>query len=406
MLDYWYSQHDSIFSLERTVDSSAGQSSLVGEAVTPEGVRRVGVIVRGGEISELVEDPRAGDLPEDRREISDLICPGFIDLQVNGSFGIDVGPDKIRLQDLAAKMPRTGTTSFLPTAISWPAERYRPFLEILKSVSRGDGARILGAHLEGPFLSGARKGAHESANLRGIDLEFLREILSGGQVRMMTLAPELPGAERAAGLLRESGAVASIGHTDATYEEISHAIDAGFSKATHLYNAMSPLQHRAPGTVGAVLTDDRLRAGIIADGVHVHEGALRLAYKAKGTEGLALVTDAMEAAGMGDGEYKLSGRWVRLEGGSVRLPDGTLAGSALTMDTAVRNAVTYLGIPLHEAVRMASQTPAEILDMPAKGRISPGADADFTLLDHDGFIAETIVAGETVYRRQGAEHDG
>ena len=133
-----------------------------------------------------------------------------------------------------------------------------------------------------------------------------------------------------------------------------------------------------------MLTDDRVRAGIIADGVHVHEGALRLAYREKGIEGLALVTDAMEAAGMDDGEYELSGRTVRLEGGFVRLPDGTLAGSSLTMDGAVRNAVKFLGIPLQEAVRMASETPAEILGMPEKGRIVPGADADLVILDHKG----------------------
>ena len=382
------------------------QRVLVGEAVTPDGLRRAAVTVREGKIAEVANEPRSGDIPSNHCMVSGLICPGFIDLQINGAFGIDVGPDQDELAELAAELPRTGTTAFLPTAISWPGDRYEAFLRVLRKVSSVDGARILGAHVEGPFLSLERKGAHDPDNLRPVDLGLLKDILDAGPVSVMTLAPELPGTDAAAGLLQEAGAVASIGHTNATYEEILHAIDAGFSKATHLYNTMSPFEHRAPGAVGAVLTDDRIRASIIADGVHVHEGALHLAYREKGIEGLALVTDAMEAAGMEDGEYELSGRTVRLEGGFVRLPDGTLAGSSLTMDGAVRNAVKFLGIPLKEAVRMASETPAEILGMPEKGRIAPGADADLVVLDRKGFVQETIVGGKTVYQREGNDYDG
>ena len=212
-------------------------------------------------------------------------------------------------------------------------------------------------------------------------------------------------AREAIRLLREAGVVASAGHTDASYEEVLRTADVGLSMGTHLYNAMSPLKHRAPGAVGALLTEDRLRAGIIADGVHVHRGALRVAYRQKGSEGLALVTDAMEAAGMLPGEYELSGRKVRLEDGAVRLPDGTLAGSALTMDRAVCNVVELLSIPFQDAIRMATETPAAILGMTGKGKIVPGADADLTVLTPDGVIEETIVAGETVYRRRG-EEDG
>ncbi|HKH76768.1 MAG TPA: N-acetylglucosamine-6-phosphate deacetylase [Rubrobacteraceae bacterium] len=257
---------------------------------------------------------------------------------------------------------------------------------------------MLGAHLEGPFLSPARKGAHDPKNLRPVALGLLGELLGAGLVRVMTIAPELPGSGEAAGLLRGGGAVASVGHTDATYEEVMRALEAGFTKATHLYNAMSPLTHRAPDAVGATLDDDRVRAGIIADGVHVHEGALRVAYRQKGAEGLALVTDAMEAAGMPPGEYELSGRRVRLEDGAVRLPDGTLAGSALTMDRAVRNAVALLGISPQTAVRMAAETPAEILGIPEKGRIARDAEADLVVLAPDLSVEETIVTGETVYK--------
>jgi N-acetylglucosamine-6-phosphate deacetylase len=379
---------------------------LVGDVATPDGLRRAAVVIQEGKIDKLVKEFRPADVPANPRVVPGLICPGFIEMQINGAFGIDIGPDEEKLGNLAGKLPQTGTTSFLPTAISWPAERYQAFLEALDKASSVRGAQALGAHIEGPFLSPARKGAHDPDNLRPVDLGLLKEILTAGTVRVMTLAPELPGSEKAAKVLCESGVVASIGHTDATYEQTLHALDAGFSKGTHLYNAMSHLEHRAPGVVGALLTDDRVRVGIIADGVHVHEGALRLAYREKGADGLALVTDAVEASGMPDGEYEFSGRTVRLEDGTVRLLDGTLAGSALTMDEAVRNAARLLGIPLVDAVRMASETPAVILGLPSKGRIAPGTDADLALLTPEGEVAETIVAGETVYKRNEENNGG
>ena len=371
--------------------------ALVGEVLAPEPLGRAVVVVGGGKILEIVRSPRSADLPRELREVPGLICPGFIDLQVNGAFGIDVGPDAEALAELAHELPKTGTTSFLPTALSWSTERYDPFLEALKDASGSPGANILGAHMEGPFLAPTRRGAHDPANLCPVDLDFARRLVDSGMVRMMTLAPELPGAKEAIRLLTDGGSVASAGHTNASYEETLQAIDAGLSMGTHLYNAMSHLEHRAPNAVGALLVDDQVRAGIIADGVHVHEGALRLAYRQKGPEGLALVTDAMEAAGMPPGEYELSGRKVRLEDGEVRLPDGTLAGSALTMDRAVSNTVELLRVPIRDAVRMATQTPAEILGIHGKGRIVPGADADLVLLAPSGAVYETIVGGETVY---------
>lgn len=382
-----------------------GPYALIGNVLAPEPVGRVAVVVGSGKILEVVRSPRVEDLPRARREVPGHICPGFIDLQINGAFGVEVRPDPEALAKLARELPKTGTTSFLPTAVSWPAERYDSFLEALKDVSRPPGANILGAHVEGPFLAPTRRGVHDPANLRPVDLDLTKRLVACGMVRMMTLAPELPGARDAIQLLTDGGSVASAGHTDASYEEVLRAIDTGISMGTHLYNAMSPFTHRAPGAVGALLADDRIRVGIIADGIHVHEGALRVAYRQKGPEGLALVTDAMEAVGMPPGEYELSGRKVRLEDGEVRLPDGTLAGSALTMDQAVRNAVELLRISLQAAVSMATQTPAEILGMPGKGRIVPGADADLVLLAPDGAVYETIVGGETVYRGS-REDDG
>ena len=375
--------------------------AIVGNVLAPEPLGRTAVVIENGKVSDVLRSPRPAELPRERREVSGFICPGFVDLQINGAFGIDVTPDPEALRALARELPRTGTTSFLPTLISSRPEVYADFLDALDDASRPSGSRILGAHLEGPFLSPARKGAHDPANLRPVDLGLAKEFIRSGVVRMVTLAPELPDAREAVRLFLEGGVTASVGHTDATYEEVLSGVDTGFSKATHLYNAMSPFTHRAPGAIGAVLADDRVRAGIIADGVHVHEGALRVAYRQKGPEGLVLVTDAMEAAGMSPGEYELNGRKVRLADGAVRLSDGTLAGSALTMDSAVRNAVEMLRIPLHDALRMATETPAEVLGMPEKGRIVPGAAADLVVLGEEGKIEETIVAGKTVYARQG-----
>ena len=378
--------------------------ALVGEVLTTSGPTRAAVVIRNGKIDGLLREPRSGDLPSKHRETAGLLCPGFIDLQINGAFGVDIGPDPDAIRTLVDKLPVTGVTSFLPTLISSPPERYEEFFAALEEGAADEGARVLGAHLEGPFLAPERKGAHDPANLRSVDLSLLRELLSSGKVKLMTLAPELPKSLEGIELLLEEGAVASAGHTEATYEEVMRAADAGLRLGTHLYNAMRPLAHREPGTVGALLTHDRIRTGIIADGVHVHEAAIRLAYRAKGSEGLILVTDAMEAAGMPQGDYELGGRKVRLEDSAVRLPDGTLAGSTLTMDEAVRNTVRFLGVSLAQAVRMAAETPAAALNLDGKGKIAVGCDADLVLLDEEGTVLETIVSGERVYEREMSGH--
>ena len=375
--------------------------ALVGETLTPTGPDRAAVMVRDGRIVDLLRSPRSEDLPEDSREFTGLLCPGFIDLQINGAFGADIGSDAETLEILAEQLPSTGVTAFLPTLVSSPPDRYERFFAALEGwCAKTPGAQALGAHLEGPFLAQSRKGAHDVAHLRPVDKGFLSHLLDSGKVRVMTLAPELPRALEAIAHLVETRVVASAGHTEATYDELVRAADAGLSLGTHLYNAMSPLKHRSPGAVGALLTDERVKVGIIVDGVHVHVGALRVAYQAKGSDGLALVTDAMEAAGMPPGDYKLGGREVRLQDGSVLLPDGTLAGSALTMDQAVRNTVRFLGVPLAEAARMASEVPARTLSLEHKGKISIGCDADFTLVDQEGTVRQTIVAGRVAYDRR------
>jgi N-acetylglucosamine-6-phosphate deacetylase len=376
--------------------------ALVGEALLPEGRRRAGVVVRDGRIEALALDPRDGDLPAERRAVRGVIAPGFVDLQVNGAFGADVGVDASALETISRELPRTGVTAYLPTAISWPLERYAGLFEALERAGDTPGARILGVHLEGPFLAPTRHGAHDPENLRAVDRGVLEQLLSSGRVRVMTLAPELPGALEAIELIAGAGAVASAGHTEASHDEVVRAADAGLTLGTHLFNAMSPLGHREPGAAGALLSDERLRTGIIADGIHVHPAALRIAHRAKGTEGLVLVTDAMQAAGMPDGTYALSGRRVNVADGAARLDDGTLAGATATMDEVIRRAQGFLGLSLEETIRMATRAPAQALGLDRVGQIAPGAEADLVVLGADGVVEETLVAGEPVYRREAA----
>ena len=372
-------------------------SALVGDVLLPHGRARAGVIMRSGRVEEIVADPREGDLPADRRAVDALIAPGFVDLQINGAFGSDVGVDPEALEAISRALPRSGVTAYLPTAISWPLERYAGLFDAVDRAA-ATGARILGVHLEGPFLAPSRSGAHDPANLRPVDLGALKELLGSGHVRVMTLAPELPGALDAIELIAGAGAVASAGHTEASHDEVVRAADAGLTLGTHLFNAMSGLRHREPGAVGALLSDPRLRTGIITDGVHVHPAAVRVAYRAKGAEQLVIVTDAMQAAGMPDGSYALSGRRVSVERGAARLDDGTLAGSVVAMDEALRRAAAFLDLPLDVVIPMATRTPAQVLGSDRIGQIAPGAEADLVLLGPDGAVEETFVAGETVYQ--------
>jgi N-acetylglucosamine-6-phosphate deacetylase len=372
--------------------------ALVGDALLPQGRTRAGVVVSGGRVEAVLADPRGGDLPAERREAGGLLAPGFVDLQVNGAFGSDVGVDAAALEAISRALPQTGVTAWLPTAISWPLERYAGLFGAVEQARSAPGARILGVHLEGPFLAPSRRGAHDPGNLRPVDVGALRELLAG-PVRVMTLAPELRGAVDAIELIVAAGAAASAGHTDATYEQVLRAADAGLTLGTHLFNAMSPLHHRRPGAAGALLSDPRLRTGIIADGVHVDPAVVRIAYASKGPEGLVLVTDAMQAAGMPDGAYELSGRAVRVEEGVARLDDGTLAGATATMDEVLRRIAGFLGVGLETVIEMATRTPARALGLERLGEIAPGADADLVVLAPDGTVEETLVAGETVYRR-------
>jgi N-acetylglucosamine-6-phosphate deacetylase len=331
------------------------------------------------------------------------LAPGMIDLQLNGGFGYDFTGNPATLWEVAARLPRYGVTAFLPTIITCPSEVVRAAMEALhqRPVTNFAGAVPLGLHLEGPFINPVKKGAHNPQYILPPQADSALDWTLSNGVRLVTLAPELPGALELAARLLESGVVVSAGHSMASFEQAQAAFNSGVRYGTHLFNAMPAVDHRQPGLAGAVLADRRVVAGLIADGIHVHPAMAALAWKAKGSQGLNLVTDAMTALGMPEGFYKLGDRTVRVDAVSARLPDGILAGSILTLDQALRNLMAFTGASLAEVLPVVTGTPARLLGLERKGRIAPGCDADLVLLSPSGQVYLTMVAGEIVYSQIG-----
>jgi len=322
---------------------------------------------------------------------SGVAVPGFVDLQVNGFAGVDLmRADADGYRRSGEALLETGVTSYLPTFISAPEE---DLLAALGNVPvDGDGARILGVHLEGPFISEQRLGIHPPGARRDPDPALLERLLGAGPVRMMTLAPELHGADELIDRLLLGGVAVSCGHTDATAEEAVHAFDRGVRAVTHLFNAMRPFRHRDPGLAGAALARNDVVVQIILDGVHLAEETVRVIWQAAPGR-VALVTDAVAAAGMGDGFYFLAGSEIEVRDGVARSLDDVLAGSSLTMIDAVRN-LHSLGIPLSQAVAAATAVPARVLGTPDLGRLDVGLPADLVVLDDNLEIERVCVGGE------------
>lgn len=360
------------------------------------------VLIEGGSIRDIGRDD---SLTADADEVHDygdsLIVPGFVDLQVNGSFGVDVATAPDRLAELSRSLLSTGTTSYLPTVISSPVSLYEETLPNLAAGicdPPGPGAEPLGLHLEGPFLSLEKRGAHAAAHVLSPDPNLLEYLLDLAPVRMLTLAPELDGAEdlmeRAAG----RGVAVSAGHTEVTFETAYAAFDHQVSGVTHLFNAMSPLHHREPGLPGAAFAHPLVICGLIADGLHVHPEVVGIAFRMLGPDRIYLTTDAIAAAGMGAGEYRLATRTVYLESGVPRLGSGAIAGSILEMNEAFKNILAFTGCTIPEAVRMASTTPARLVgEGKRRGRLSPGYDADVTVLAPDLSVETVWRCGRNVY---------
>ncbi len=356
------------------------------------------VVVEDGRIIEVRRGSRPGALPETVHE-SAIVAPGLIDLQVNGGFGKEVGVDPDAIAHLSRMLPSTGVTTFLPTLISSAAATYDALFAGLDLARYTSGARPAGLHLEGPFLATARRGAHPLSAIEGAGEPLFAAILAEPDVALVTLAADREGVADRIKRLTEAGKVISVGHTDATYDEIVAAADAGATMATHLYNAMSPFGHREPGAIGATLVEDRLTVGLIPDGVHSHPAAIGLAIRAKGLDRIALVSDMVSAAGMGPGSYSLGGRSITVDATSVRLADGTLAGSILTMDQAIRNLVNWGLLTPPAAIRLATEVPAGVLGFANTGRIAVGATADLALFDQNLTVQRTISSGRTVFQR-------
>ena len=351
----------------------------------------------GGDIAALVPASQARTQAD---EIDDLaggwLAPGFIDAQVNGGGGVlfnnDTSVEAIAAIGRAHR--RFGTTGFLPTLISDDAEVMARAIGATRAAIAAGVPGVLGVHLEGPYIAPARKGTHDAGKFRVPDAAEVAMATSlDNGITLITLAPEqVPLATIRAMAAR--GAIVVAGHTAASYEQARAGLEAGLRGFTHLYNAMSPLQGREPGAVGAALEDRDSWCGVIVDGVHVHPGSLRVALAAKPRGKLFLVTDAMPMVGADDPAFALYGEVITAVDGVVRNAAGALAGSALDMATAVRNCVRLLGLPLDEAARMASTYPADFLGLDGRcGRIAAGLQADLVLLDESLAVRSTWIAG-------------
>jgi N-acetylglucosamine-6-phosphate deacetylase len=374
------------------------------QLVTPtEVVEQPLVLVAEGKIVELAT--RSARSVPSGVTVLDLgegvIAPGYIDLHIHGSGGSDVMDDGAdTLPTVERLLARHGVTGYYPTTVTAPLdatlralERLAGAIESRRDESTGR-ACPLGIHLEGPFLSHLRKGVQPAAHLLPPTLETFERLWQAarGHVRMMTIAPELEGAIDVIAEAARRGVCVSLGHSDADFDAAERGVSAGARHATHTFNAMRPLNHRGPGILGAVLTDSRLSADIIADGVHVDPAVIKLFAHAKGPEQTVLVTDATAAAGMPEGRYHLGPIEVEVKGGQVTA-DGKLAGSVLTMDHAVRNLARFAGWSLSQAVAAASRNPARVARLAHKGVLVAGADADFVVLNSAGEVLRTFVGG-------------
>jgi N-acetylglucosamine-6-phosphate deacetylase len=363
-------------------------TQVSGRIVTPTGIVDGTVSIDGGTISAIDAGP-AG---------TDVIVPGFVDIHTHGGGGHTFTTGDVEAaRGAAAFHLRHGTTTILASLVSSPYELMRDATAAYAPLV--DEGVLAGVHFEGPFVSAARCGAQNPAFLRDPSLEELTALikLGDGAVRMVTIAPELPGALEAIALLVEHGVVAAIGHTDATYDETLAGVAAGATVGTHVFNGMRPPHHREPGPVFGLLGADTVVCEFVADGIHLHDGTLAFGAKVTGAGRAALITDAMDAAGMPDGTYELGGQGVVVADRVARLArDGAIAGSTLTMDAALRQAVGA-GIDLVDAATMAATTPARAIGLADKlGALLPGLRADLVVLTEDLKVKQVMRAGAWV----------
>ncbi len=388
----------SVSALAIYADRAVTPLEEIGDAVILVEGRKIAAVGRRGELA----------LPAQTGEYlarGMTVVPGFVDVHIHGAGGHDVMEGTSEALDaVAAVAARHGTTSLLATTVTASEERTSRSAEGIGRYIRAthDGpagatprAQLLGIHFEGPFINPARRGAHPAEWIALPSVAWLRRCLEAaeGSGRVLTLAPELPGALDLIEVARQAGLVVAMGHTNATYQEACAAIRKGASHAVHVFNAMRPFSHRETGVLGAVLTVPEVTAELIADGIHVDAPAMRLLIAAKGAQGVVLVSDGTAATGMPEGKYRLGTFEVTVSGGVCRTAEGKLAGGTLTLDRALRNVVA-LGVALADAVRMLTLNPARLLGLEqSKGMLAAGADADLVLLDADLKVAGVMTRG-------------
>lgn len=368
-----------------------------GKVILEDSIKELNVFFEDGKITEVSDRTPTDESVIDAEGL--YVAPGMIDVHTHGRNGSDTMYATFKdLNNISVSELKTGVTSFLPTTMTMPAE------DIKKAIAAGydnkdkvEGAKILGMHLEGPFFSVKYKGAQPEECMIAPTIENYLSFAGEHPdfVKKISLAPEIEGAVDLIKYLREQNVVVSMGHTDATYEEAVKAIEAGATSGTHTYNAMTPLKHREPGVVGAVMLHDEVYAELILDGVHVSFPAAKILAKMKGADKLILITDSLEAAMLPDGVYELGNQKVYVKDGQARLKEGNLAGSTANLNQCVRNAYKHLDLPLYEAIGFATKNPADHLGLKDYGRIKEGCVADMIFIDDDININRVILNGET-----------
>ncbi|MBM7622129.1 N-acetylglucosamine-6-phosphate deacetylase [Bacillus tianshenii] len=358
------------------------------------------------EVGTMSEYQKNEDFKEVRLPSKLFASPGFIDIHIHGLNGSDVMDASSKaIENMTVTLPQEGTTSFLATTITQDPVEIEAALQNVNQYSKtiANGAELLGIHLEGPFISPKRAGAQPVAHIMEPDKDtFMKwQEISGNLIKVVTLAPEERGGIQLVKHLNETGVIASIGHSDALYPVMEEAIQAGATHVTHFYNGMRGIHHREPGVVGAGLAHEELFVELIADGIHVHPAVIKATYHTKGADRIILITDSMRAKWLEDGEYELGGQKVTVSDNTALLEDGTLAGSLLKMNEALRNMKEFTNCSLPELVQMASSNPARQLNVwDRKGSIHVGKDADIVILDEQLNVHLTICKGVVTYRNE------